>query len=651
MATRREASLKKNVGLGRLASVLFVNLAMAVFVSLGVVADQALGLTPAVFIVAGVVFLLVLVGYIEGIAMLPQSGGAAGFTRRGLGELTSFFAGWALMLDYVILVVLTAYVAVHYVGSIPGFGGMLGTPADAIMAGIFIVAVAWLTLRRIRAGASVSIFVSLTALAAQLLLAGIGFAVLFHPGTVTMTVDIGITPTWHGILYSLPVAMIGFTGIDSVANLGDEFDKPGRDIPRPLIWSAVVSVVVFVVMSIIALNAQPVTGSGASASTPLGEQHAWIDRPVIGIVDALGLSGAGETTARIAMAVLAASVLFLAASSALAALARVAYYMSRHRQAPSALLQIDRRTGVPRRAIVLLTVLCLVLLAVSASVSDSAVVLAQVYAFGATLTSTLAGLALIRLRFTEPELDRPFRAPLNVSIGGTQVSLMVVLGTAASLAMWGIVLATHDAARALGLAWMVLGFVLYGTYRLTHGLPLARRVDPRVVQPPRIDARSYRHLLVAVRPEAGMLYGAGDAEVIALAKKLMDDPEPNETPEISVMLVHELPLVLPLDAPLGDAEEATSKRLAGIRDVASRLGLRVDSSVLRARAAGRAICQEVETRQADAVLLATRTKRRTDDQAFGKCVAYVLRHAPCDVVVLALPEASFSDTRQPGVVG
>ncbi|MCW2950482.1 MAG: universal stress protein [Thermoleophilia bacterium] len=643
MATRRDAELKQDVRQGRLAAVLFVNLAMAVFVSLGVVADRAVGLTPAVFVAAGMVFLLVLVGYIEGIMMLPQAGGAAGFTRRGLGELTSFFAGWALMLDYLILIVLTSYVGVHYVGSIPGFGWMLESPGDAFTAAGFIVAVACMSLRRLRPSARVSITISIVALVAQLGLAVLGFVLVFHVGTITATLDIGVTPTWHNILYALPIAMIGFTGIDSVANLGGEMHRSGRTVPRPLIWSAVVSVCMFVVMSMVALNAQPVTGTGASATTPLGDQNAWVDRPVIGIVDGLGLGSGLEHVVRILMGVLAVLVLFLAASSALAALGRVAYFMSRHRQAPSALLQLDRRTGAPKRAIFGLAFLALLLLAFTASAKDSAVVLAQVYAFGATLTATLAGVALIRLRFVEPDLDRPFLAPLNVRIKGRSVSLLMVFGTAGAFAMWLIVLATHDTARAVGLVWMIAGFVLYGTYRLTHGLPLARRAAIREYKAPRIDAQAYKRVLVAVRPEGGARWGAGDAEVIALAQKLMDTSD-GQTPEVDVMLVHELPLTEALDAPLGDADAATVRRLARIRDVAARLDLRVSSSVSRARAAGRAICQEAELRGVDAVLLATRTKRRTGDEVFGKCVAYVLRHAPCDVVVLALPEASLRRT-------
>lgn len=639
MATRRDAELRRGVGLGLLASVIFVNLAMAVFVSLGVVAASALGVTPAVFVIAGAVFLLTMLGYIEGIAMLPQAGGAAGFTRHGLGELTSFFAGWALILDYLILVVLTAYFAVHYAGSIPGLGSLLQAPTDTVASGCFIIAVAVLALRGVRAGTRAAVMISLVALAAQVLLALLGLALVFDPTAISAPLDLGTSPTWEGVLFALPLAMIGFTGLDSVANLGGELQKPGRDVPRPMIWSAVVSVLVFVLMSVVALSALPVSGQGAEAATPLGLEHGWVDRPLIGIVEGLSLSAAANDAARALFGLLAAAVLFLAASTALAALGRVAWYMGRHRQAPSALTRIDRRTGVPRLAIALLTLVALALLGAAVSIAESALALVQVYAFGATLTATLAGLAMIRMRWCERDLERPFVAPGNVTIRGARVSLLMLAGTAGSLTMWLLVLTTHDTARFVGLVWMVFGFVGYGAYRLTHGLPLARRADPHVLPAPQIDASSYRRVLIAVRPERGMLYGGGDAELVGLANKLIERGE-GERGEIAVMLVHELPLVEPLDAPLGEAEAQTTSRLAQIRRVAERLDLRVLSTVTRARAAGRAICQEADRRGADAVLLGTRMKRRKGDEVFGRSVTYVLRHAPCDVLVLALPEES-----------
>jgi APA family basic amino acid/polyamine antiporter len=644
MAERREAGLRRAVGIRLLASVLLVNLAMAVFVSLGVVADEALGVTPLVFVVTGLVFLLVLLAYLEGTAMLPQAGGAAGFARRGLGELSSFLVGWALLLDYLILSVLTAYFAVHYLGSIPGLEALLDSPLDAVSTGALVVGGAIFSMRGVRAGARTTFAIAITALGAQLLLAVLGFALVFEPDLISATLDIGTTPTWGGVLFALPIAMIGFTGLDTIANLGEEVDEPGRDIPRPMIWSAVVSVLVFVAMSIVALNAQPVRGSGEAAHTPLGQTDGWVDRPVIGIVDALDLPGGLDDMVRAAIGLLAAGVLFLASNAAIAGMARIAYFMGRNRQAPSALFRVDRRTGVPRVAVTSLTVIALLLLLVTVSLSDSAVVLAQVYAFGATLTSTFACFAILRLRWTEPELERPFLAPGTIRVAGRPVSLLVLAGALASLTMWCIVLATHDAARVVGLAWMVFGFVCYGTYRIVHGLPLASRAEPRELQVASIDASAYRRILVAVRPERGLLYGAGDAELIGLAHKLLDGGS-DEPAEVAVMLVHELPLIDPLDAPLGDVEVETMRRLSQIRDAASKLDMRLSSSVTRARAAGRAICQEAHRRDADAVLLATRAKERHGDQAFGKCVAYVLRHAPCDVVVLTLPEQTLRQAR------
>jgi APA family basic amino acid/polyamine antiporter len=625
------------VGLGLLTSVLLVNLATAVFVSLGVVADEALGVTPVVFVVAGVVFLLTMLGYIEGTAMMPQAGGAAGFARAGLGELWSFFAGWALLLDYLILVVLTAYFSVHYLGSIPELHGLLRSPTDTYATGAMIVAVALLAQRGVKAGARIALLVAALAVIAQLLLAVLGFALVFHPDLISRNLDIGTTPTWDAILYALPIALIGFTGLDTVANLGEELDKPGRDIPRPMIWSGVISVLMFVALSVVALNAQPVHGHGAAASTAIGRADGWVDRPVIGIVQSLGMGHSIESVLRVTFGTLAAAVLFLAASSAMSGMARAAYFMSRHRQAPSVLFSVDRRTGVPRVAIALLTAVSLLLLAVTVSLSESAVVLAQVYAFGATFTAFMAGLSILRLRVRRPELERPFRAPGNVMMFGREVSLFVLAGTVAAGVMWVLVIATHDAARVVGLGWMIFGFVGYGTYRLTHGLPLMALANPRELRPPAIDARSYRRLLVAVRPERGLLYGAGDAELVGLAHKLLDPQDPRPA-EVTVMLVHELPLVDPLDAPLGDVELQTMRRLTQIREAAATLDLRLSSSVARARAAGRAICQEAQRRDADAVLLATRAKQRQGDEAFGRCVSYVLRHAPCDVVVLSLPE-------------
>ena len=89
----------------------------SVYFALGVVAQRALGLTPIVFLVAGVFFALASMTYVEGAALHRERGGSSVFARYGFNELVSFVAGWAILLDYVILIAITAFVATNYLAA------------------------------------------------------------------------------------------------------------------------------------------------------------------------------------------------------------------------------------------------------------------------------------------------------------------------------------------------------------------------------------------------------------------------------------------------------------------------------------------------------------------------------------------------------
>ena len=75
----------------------------SIYFTLGVVTDDALGLTPVVYLIAGVFFVLTAMTYVEGNSLHPERGGASTLARYAFDELVSFIAGWALLLDYVIL--------------------------------------------------------------------------------------------------------------------------------------------------------------------------------------------------------------------------------------------------------------------------------------------------------------------------------------------------------------------------------------------------------------------------------------------------------------------------------------------------------------------------------------------------------------------
>lgn len=641
MARRRAAGLRGELGLRAVAGVVLGNVAAAVFLALGVTAEEALGLTPLVFAIIGILILVSMTSFLEGIAMLPQAGGSSGFARRGFNELVSFLTAWALLLDYLIVIAMSAFFAAHYIGSLPGLGQIVGSPHDVALSVLLIVAVGLVGARRLQISALLSALIGLTALGSLMMLAALGVVLVLDVDALTRTVELGTTPTWSGLAFALPVAMVGFIGLEVVANLSSELREGSRRrLPPVLTRSVLVAVLLLVTMSAVALSVMPVTGSGAGASTALSRtgDAGFVDRPMVGVIVEMGMGAAAEQVSLVLVCLLAVMVLFVVANTSVLGMSRLLYSMSQHRQMPSLLGRVDRARGAPAMAVLVLICMAAGLLLVTETLRNSALALAQLYAFGSSFSLMVASAAIIRLRFTEPDLPRPYRAGVNVRLRGREVSLLSVAGLLGAAVVWVLVIATHDAARVLGLIWMVGGFVAYGTYRLTHGHTLVDRVEPRREEEMKLETRTYRRILLAVRPEPGRLYGEGDAEVAALARKLLDVPDG----EIAVMLVHELPLTKPLSAPLGEVEQVTAARLSRLRSATDKLGVRLTSTITRARAAGRAICQEAARREADAIVIATGAKPRTGDAIFGKSVSYVLRHAPCDVVILRFPEASLA---------
>src|ERR671938_655268 len=108
---------RRTLGQPVLFAIIYTVVAAALYFSLGVVGGRALGLTPVVFLVAGVFFLLAAMTYVEGASLHQDRAGATIFARYALNELVSFVAGWVMLLDYVILLSVTAFTATHYLAA------------------------------------------------------------------------------------------------------------------------------------------------------------------------------------------------------------------------------------------------------------------------------------------------------------------------------------------------------------------------------------------------------------------------------------------------------------------------------------------------------------------------------------------------------
>src|SRR3954453_1773201 len=213
--------LGKGLGQPALFAIVYTAVASSIYFSLGVVADHALGLTPVVFLVAGLFFALAAMTYVEGASLHPERAGSTVFARYGFNELVSFIAGWAILLDYTILIAVTAFSATNYLAAFWGDLGDGGT--EVILAlGIVLYVAARNVLGFSKTRVNRISALVIADIGLQLLLIVIGLATFFNWDNLVDPIHLGVTPEWNDVVFALGVATVVFTGLESAAGLSAE---------------------------------------------------------------------------------------------------------------------------------------------------------------------------------------------------------------------------------------------------------------------------------------------------------------------------------------------------------------------------------------------------------------------------------------------
>src|SRR6184192_573385 len=265
---RRAQRLERVLGTPALFATAYGNVGSSIYYALGLVAGIALGLTPLVFVVSGLIFAATAATYAEGTVRYPEAGGSASFARHAFNELASFGAAWAQMLNYIITIAISAFFVPHYLSIF--WGPLRENPWDIVGGVVVVVFLVFLNIVGIREAARLNIFLAVIDFATQLLLVIIGFALVFHPDIVADNVHWGIAPTWRDFFLAIPIAMIAYTGIETVSNLAEEARDPPRDIPRSISWVAAAVFAIYFTLPLIALSALPVTRGVHGYQTKLG---------------------------------------------------------------------------------------------------------------------------------------------------------------------------------------------------------------------------------------------------------------------------------------------------------------------------------------------------------------------------------------------
>ncbi|MDX6515866.1 MAG: basic amino acid/polyamine antiporter, family [Gaiellaceae bacterium] len=624
---RKLPQLERELDARSIFSVAYGEIASSIYFALGIVVAHALGLAPLVLLATGGLFLLVAASYAEGATMVEETGGAATFVRRAFNDFAGFLTGWALFLDYLIVIALSALFLPYYLAYALDLPWLSRHATLVSCSAIVLIAVARVA-RRARLY-RFAIALAVLDILTQALLVVLGLALLVHPHVLASSVQLGQSPTWSALAFALPVAMLAYTGLETVANLAEEAIEPGVSLPRSLMSAIGAVIAVTVLTAIIGLSAFPVH-NGHSA---LGDKSGWLQAPILGIVFALGphLPHWADQVLRVFVGVSGAAILMLAASTSISGCGRLAYSLGEHGQLPRVFGLLHRRTLVSPYAIVAAATIAIGLLLGTALFENPIAALASLYSFGVLFAFIAAQLAVLRLRVTDPDRPRPFRVPLPVRIRGHELPLPALVGVTLSIAVWIVALATHPAARYGGPVWMLAGFVIYLLVRRGRGAGLLEHVvsaDEQVL--PVLQATS---ILVPMK------LGEIGEEMLATAIKLAQE----RNGFVIALNVVVVPLEYPLDLPLEEKEERAQAALEEARLLGEEHGVLVTGLTVRARNIGSAIVEEAVERSVDLIVMGSAPRWRRFSRFFSPTVEYVLRKAPCEVLIVAFPQGVLED--------
>jgi len=635
LGDRSDVFLRRSLGSPRLFAIIYTPIASAIYFSLGVVAAYALGMTPFVFLAAGLYFALTAMTYVEGASLHQDRGGATVFARYAFDELTSFVAGWAVLLDYVILIAVCALSATNY---LQAFWRPLGDGAAEIA--IAAAVIVWVAVRNVRgfsARRAQGVLVIVVAdLLLQALLIVLGLAMFFDPGLLVGQIHLGTAPTWTNLVFALTLATVAFTSLESASGLAGEVGVRRRGLKQLVASASATVTVVYVGIALVAIMALPVVDGTTRLDT------RFHDAPVLGLVRQMHPAWLADGL-RYIVAVVATVTLVAAAEAAMLGLSRLAYQLGTNRQIPSMVGRLHPTRATPYIVIVIAAVL-----AVALVVPADLDFLVGIYAFGATLAFTIAHLSVIRLRITEPDRKRPYRMPFTVG----RLPLPAVAGAVISLGLFATVLALHDAARYVGLGWMAAGVLLYVVYRKLDDKPVFARVTvPESALRAEPTETEYGSILVPIFGEAL------DDDIVQTAGRLAADEHVDEAEgegaTIEALWVFEVPMALPIDARLPDEQlKRARSALARAKAVGEEYeGVEVATATVRARRTGQAIVEEARRRGVEAIVMAAEEPSRIRggallggragprDNFLGDVTKYVVSKAPCPVILTAPPAA------------
>jgi len=423
-----------------------------------------MGATPVALGIAGILFIFTALTYAEGTAMLPEAGGSASFARHGFNDAAGFTAGWALMLSYIVTISISAYTIPPYLGFF--WEPFKDSPAISTAASMGIVIfLMTINVIGVRETSIVNIGAAILDIATQVSLVVIGFILIFSPAVVWHRI-IDNWPTAENLVLGIALATIAYTGIETMSQMAEETRHPEKRVPEALILMIVAVLVIFAGISLVSLSAMP----------PEELASDWSRDPVAGIAASLPLALLRDILKPL-IAILAGTILLIATNAGIMGISRLAFSLGSHKLGPSALSRVHHRFKTPYVSIILFSIVALLILTPGFFAANVFANMGALYAFGSLLAFMFAHASILSLRIKKPELLRPFKLGWNLRIKGRELPLSTIIGLSTTTIIWIIILITQPYSRWVGIAWMVIGFIIYYFYRRKEHMPLTHTGD------------------------------------------------------------------------------------------------------------------------------------------------------------------------------
>ncbi len=357
--------------------------------------------TVVAFAVGALMCILVSIVYAELTSAMPVAGGPFVFVYRGLGENWAWLAGWTTIVAYVSVAAwesVAIVAAIDYVIPMPKLVYLWTVAGENVylswsLIGVFIsLGVVFLNCRGTRLSTRAqNIGTKL------LLVAGLGFLLASAvKGTVSNLGSVWVSGAGtSAVLMMVPFMMVGF---DVIPQSAEEAKVSPRTIGKLLVFSVVAASLWYILIALGLGLAIPTTLRASSRLAVCIAMETMLGHSLWGRLVAVG-GICGILTSW--------NAFFLAAS-------RVLFSMGRAGMLPSWLAQVDTATGAPVRAIVFVGLMCAIAPFLG---SNTLTWLANVGSLSTCVTYFMVSLTLVKLRFTEPEMDRPFRAGRSACLG------------------------------------------------------------------------------------------------------------------------------------------------------------------------------------------------------------------------------------------